>query len=266
MTAPVAPWTPPWTPVPDAFWDGISRLITPYVICSFIVPGKPQSKERRIGSGRFARTPPATREAEARVLKAFQDAHPDWLPEPDGTYGVMIEFDTEAGSRSDLDNLTKLVWDALNKKLWLDDVQVGMALLRLTRGNDPNSIVRVFGMNNNGTPLTSLCECGTRFRSVSKPMCDVCIKRRKAVNDLLRDEVDEQTAAENARLRRRVFSYITACSIGDGRSPSVRNIAEQLGVPESKARAAVDGLIAAGNIQRLPNRQLKILKALGAAA
>lgn len=277
MTTVAEPWTPPWTPVPAAFWDGIRRLIAPYVIGSFTVPGNPQPKERpRLGAGGHTITPARTVVAEQRVHDAFRDSMPNWEPEPDGTYGILIQFNTEEGSTADLDNVTKLVWDALNtnrkpgKKrrdgLWEDDIQVGMALLRLVRYGDPGAVVWVFGLENNGTPLTAVCECGTRYRSRTMKACFDCRKRNKAIADLMRDDVSEQDAAELAQLKRRAFSFITACTIGNGRSPSVKAVAERLAVPESRARAVVDALIAGGNIKRLPNRQLQVIKPLGDAA
>lgn len=265
MTGALDTRQPAWTPVPEAFWVGLRTLIDPYVIGRFIVPGKPQPKERRIGQGRFSRTPKNTRDGEARVLDAFQRGMPDWQPEPDGTYGVLIEFNAEENSRSDLDNLTKLVWDALNTKLWLDDIQVGMALLRLVRYGDPGSVVSVFMVENNGTRMTTVCECGARYRSTAK-RCPGCEKRRAAIAELLRDGDDEQAAAEFAQLCRRTFTFVTARSVGGGRPPSVQAIAEHLNVPESRARAAVETLITDGNLKRLPNKQLQVVKALGAGA
>ncbi len=278
MTATVATWTPPWTPVPAPFWDGIRRLIAPYVLGSFIVPGAPQSKERRIGNGKGSFTPKRTREAEQRVNDAFHKAMPDWRPEPDGTYGVLLDFVCEEGSRSDLDNMTKLVWDALNTTesragLWQDDVltsvmladvsavQVGMALLRVTRHGDPGATAWIFGMANNGTRLTTVCECGTRYRSAAK-MCDGCTRRRKAVADLLRDDVDD---AEFAQLQRRAFSYLTACTMGNGRPPTNAQISTYLGVDAARASAVVDALIGTGSVARV-NRKLKIIRPLGASA
>lgn len=266
MTAVADTRTSSWTPVPAPFWDGIRRLIAPYVLGSFIVPGAPQSKERRIGNGKGSFTPKRTREAEQRVNDAFHKAMPNWAPEPDGTYGVLLDFVCEENSTSDLDNMTKLVWDALNTTdsrtgLWQDDVQVGMALLRVTRYGDPGATAWIFGMDNNGTRLTTVCECGTRYRSAAK-MCAGCTRRRKAVAGLLRDDVDD---AAFAQLQRRAFSYLTACTMGTGRAPTNAQIAEYLGVDATRAGAVVDALIGTGSVARV-NRKLKIIRPLGASA
>jgi Holliday junction resolvase RusA-like endonuclease len=269
VTAEVSTWAPPWTPVPAPFWDGVRRLIAPYVLGSFVVPGDPQPKERPRTVKGHTFTPQRTKDAEQRVHDAFRAAMPDWQTEPDGTYGVLMEFNAEQGSTADLDNLTKLVWDALNTNtktghqgLWLDDIQVGMALLRLVRYGDPGATVWVFGMDNNGTRLTTVCECGTRYRAAAK-MCAGCTKRRKAVAELLRD--DDTDTAELAQLQRRAFSYLTACTMGTGRAPATAQIAQHLGVSEARARAVIEALIGTGSVARV-GRKLKVIRPLGVSA
>jgi len=260
------------TPVPDGVWLALHRAIEPYLIGKFVVPGNPTPKGRpRLGRGGTVRTPQATKDAEKLVNDAFHRAMPHWQPEPDGTYGVMIQFNTEGGSTADLDNLTKLVWDALNttdkpprQGLWQDDIQVGYAFLRLVRGGDPDTHVMLFGAYNNGTPMTKVCDCGTRYRSQEK-MCLPCRKRRRTVAALLRDADDEQAAAELARLKRAAFSYLTACMIGTDRSPTTAQIAEHLAVTENRARTVITALIEDGCVART-GRKLKILKPLGVAA
>lgn len=264
--------TRPLTLMPDAVWLALRTAIEPYLIGQFVVPGNPTPKGRpRIGRGGHVRTPQATKDAEALVNRAFHRAMPDWQPEPDGTYGVMIQFNTEGGSTADLDNLTKLVWDALNttdrparQGMWQDDIQVGYAFLRLVRGGDPDSHIFLFGAYNNGTPLTKICDCGTRYRGQEKT-CSPCRQRRRTVNALLRDADDEQAAAELDRLKRAAFSYLTACMIGTDRSPSVAQIAEHLTVTEHRTRTVITALIEDGCVAR-DARKLRIVKPLGVAA
>jgi len=260
------------TPVPDGVWLALRHAIEPYLIGQFVVPGNPTPKGRpRLGRGGHVITPKTTKDAEALVNDAFHRAMPDWQPEPDGTYGVMIQFNTEGGSTADLDNLTKLVWDALNTTdrphrngLWQDDIQVGYAFLRIVRGGDPDTHVMLFGAYNNGTPMTRVCNCGSRYRGQEKA-CYACRKRRRAVAALLRDTDNEQAAAELDRQKRAAFSYLTACMIGTDRSPTTAQIAAHLGVTEGRARTVITALIEDGCVARA-GRKLQIIKPLGVAA
>lgn len=262
--APVAP-RPAWTPVPDGLWIVLRNALAPHVIGGFVVPGNPKPKGRpRLGAGGHVITPKTTKTAEKRVAEAFASALPGWQAEPDGTYGVMIQFNTEEGSLADLDNLTKLVWDALNKRFWVDDIQVGYAFLRLIRGGDPDTHVILFGARNNGTPLTKVCECGTRYRS-RRPMCETCTSRRSVVAALLRETETDEAAAELERLKRAAFSYLTACMIGNNKAPTLKAIAQRIGVTEARARTVIDALIETGAVAR-ENRKLKIVRPLGDAA
>ena len=255
-------WPPP---VPRAVWYALRRFIEPYVGVHFTVPGEPVPKERRIGSGRDARTPERTRRAEKAVAAAFRAEMPGWQPEPDRTYGVMIEMRTKSTSRADSSNVLKLIEDGLNKVFWLDDIQVGQTYIDLVRHGEPGVEVWLFAAEPNGTTLTKLCECGTRFRGQTK-ICEACARRRAVVNLLLTgDDAAADAAEELDRQRRAAFSFITACTIGNGRAPSIAAIAKRIGVTDHRANAVVDTLIADGNLKRV-NRRLTVIKPLGAAA
>lgn len=255
-----------WTPIPNGIWGALRHTIEPYVGASFTVPGDPVPKGRpRLGQGRTI-TPKRTTAAEKKVRAAFRQAMPGWEPEPDRTYGMLIEFRTNAGSVVDVDNAVKLVADALNNVFYLDDIQVGDQFLHLVRGaGEPGTQVWLFAVAPNGTKPTRLCECGARYRSDEKA-CNPCVKKRRIVNQLLADDgTAGRAAVELDRHRRQVFSYITACQIGSNASPPVKKIAEHVGVSVARADAVITTLIADKYLARV-NRRLKILKPLGAAA
>ena len=96
---------------------------------SFTVHGEPVSKQRARVTGRGTYTPAKTREAEAEVRNRYF-ASLDLLAsdaddrDEDGSYAVHITFTNGNRRRRDLDNMTKLVLDALNGVAWVDDVQV----------------------------------------------------------------------------------------------------------------------------------------------
>lgn len=279
MIAKTADEVAPWTPVPDAVWLALRAILKPYISVGFTIEGDPVSKDRpRFGAGGHVITPQKTKTAEKRVNDAFHDALPGWEPEADWTFGGLFEFNTASGSTVDLDNTQKLVYDALNttkakgKKrrqtgLWLDDIQVGQAHIRLTRGfGPPVTEVLLFRVSDNGTPYTRLCtQCGERFRNQSSKVCYSCRKSRTAVNAVLAIGAAAEVDAELDRLKRRAYQFIVASMIGSNTSPSLKDIAERLGTTEHRARAVITALIADGILAR-DGRKLRVVKQMGAAA
>lgn len=261
---------PAWTPVPHGVWLALRTFIEPYVGAAFTIPGDPVPKKRRVGQGQGAFTPKRTVDAENRVREAFREALPGWQPEPDRTYGALVEFHTKSTSKVDIDNGTKLVLDALNTTIehagfWQDDIQVGNLFLHLERRGDPGVEVLLFAVEPNGTLQSTLCECGTRYRALER-MCRACIRRRAIVNQLLAgDDEAARSADELDRQRRIVMSHLTAHMIGRNTSPSMTSIAARLGASQHRAAAVVDTLIADGYLAR-NGRNLKIERHLGSAA
>ncbi|MFC5930868.1 RusA family crossover junction endodeoxyribonuclease [Cryobacterium melibiosiphilum] len=95
------------------------------VLMRFTIPGNPRPKERpRQGKGRTY-TPAGTVIAEQSVLAAFDAAYPNWEP-----VAKVIKLDLKASFYRDshrlvdVDNLAKLIQDALNKRAFVDDSQV----------------------------------------------------------------------------------------------------------------------------------------------
>lgn len=94
-----------------------------------LLPGEPFAKQRprarALGKGRATiYTPPETKAAEAVIAAAWREQHPDYVPDPAARYGLSVMLYRYARYRRDVDNLGKLVMDALNGLAWVDDYQV----------------------------------------------------------------------------------------------------------------------------------------------
>jgi len=94
---------------------------SPPRVVRFTIPGEPRSKQRARVTARGTYTPTETREAEQRVRQAWALTNAEPFP-----YQVIVTIDFFNGNkrRRDLDNMAKLVLDALNKVAYADDFQV----------------------------------------------------------------------------------------------------------------------------------------------
>lgn len=109
----------------------------------FIVPGEPKSKSRpRHGKGRTYSDPDMVA-AEAKVAAYFRQKLPGWRPRPDMIH-MTCTFVVGSRHNRDLDNLVKLVRDALNGVAYIDDRQITSDRNRVIyqRGN-PRTIIRI---------------------------------------------------------------------------------------------------------------------------
>lgn len=90
-------------------------------VVRFTVPGEPKSKQRPRVTQRGTFTPKDTLEAERRVRDEWRK-----LGEQPFQYQVVMEIEFYNGNRRrrDLDNMAKLVLDALNGEAFDDDYQV----------------------------------------------------------------------------------------------------------------------------------------------
>jgi Holliday junction resolvase RusA-like endonuclease len=98
------------------------------ITAHFVAEGEPASKQRArttIKDGRASTyTPAATKEAEAAIHGYYLAGFRDQLGDETSKYGVRIFFYRKNRRRRDLDNMAKLVLDALNKMAWDDDTQI----------------------------------------------------------------------------------------------------------------------------------------------
>lgn len=124
-------------------WDSnLTQGITPTNVVSFTAYGEPKSKQRpRVVRGR-AYTPMETLLAERAIAESYR-AVSEHLFEHDVV--VSIDFFNGNRRRRDIDNMAKLVMDALNGVAFVDDYQVvGLNLRKFfTEKERARTVVRV---------------------------------------------------------------------------------------------------------------------------
>lgn len=99
-----------------------------------IIPGNPVPKGRpRLGNG-FVYTPRETQRAEHTVKAHARRAGAKPMQ---GPISIELRFYRETKRRVDVDNMAKLVLDALNGVCWRDDDQI--ASLMATKAHDPEN-------------------------------------------------------------------------------------------------------------------------------
>lgn len=106
----------------------------PEKVVRFTMFGEPKSKQRPRVTARGTYTPKETQEAEQRVRAAWRQTQAEPF-----TYQVVVTIDFFNGNkrRRDLDNMAKLVLDALNKVAYADDYQVvGLNLRKIQTTQD----------------------------------------------------------------------------------------------------------------------------------
>lgn len=111
----------------DAAWFGLAREHTEYpVVARFTVEGEPESKSRVRFDARNRRTytPDRTVAAERAMAWRFREAARGYKPDGSKSYGVVGLFFAATRQRRDVDNMLKLICDALNGLAWVDDNQV----------------------------------------------------------------------------------------------------------------------------------------------
>lgn len=139
------------------------------VIARFTVPGEPSSKSRprfaRVGGKTRAYTPAKTVNAEKEMAWHFKAAARGWQPDADSAYGVAAVFFADTRQRRDVDNMLKLICDALNGVAWKDDEQVYELSGR--RGFDQignaRTEVMVYRLGDRQTNTKACQHCGTQF-------------------------------------------------------------------------------------------------------
>lgn len=134
----------------------------PDVLVHLTIPGEPVSKARarftNYRSPNRAYTPEKTRQAEETFAWAFRKTVPGWKPKPSIGFGVMAIFYTESFQRRDVDNMLKLILDAFNGIIWVDDVQVSEVAGRVVRGHgEPRTEVAIYRAPGYSRP-TKPCE------------------------------------------------------------------------------------------------------------
>jgi crossover junction endodeoxyribonuclease RusA len=157
--------------VEDTCWRPMSEVLDPYVIARFEIEGEPAVKSRprfvRAGARVKTYTPKKTVDAENVVAWQFRQSRPDWTVDSKAGFGVFGVFYAETNQRRDVDNMLKLVLDALNGVVWLDDAQVVEVIGRVGRGghNGPaRTAIMIYRIPIPPAPTRRCEKCGTEFR------------------------------------------------------------------------------------------------------
>lgn len=141
---------------------------SPYLDVSFIVPGEPVSKARarftRYGSKVRAYTPERTKDGERRVAAAFRGAARLWQADAEHEFAVEATFHAGTRQRRDIDNMCKLLLDALNKIAWEDDRQVTQLTSRVVHGAaEPRTEVHIISFRAQPKFQRTCAYCGEGF-------------------------------------------------------------------------------------------------------
>jgi Holliday junction resolvase RusA-like endonuclease len=126
--------------------------------------GEPQSKHRpRFGNGHVY-TPTATKLAQQAIGYAVKGAMKKKQVDEWSAFGVRLVFYVKDEQRKDVDNMTKLVFDALTKIVWHDDSQVKELMAwKLPDKDAPRTDILVYLLQY-GERKTVICGvCGKRF-------------------------------------------------------------------------------------------------------
>jgi Holliday junction resolvase RusA-like endonuclease len=112
---------------------------------TFTVPGEPVPKARARVTARGTFTPERTRAHTEAVQWAWNAAVKGHHDDGTARYRVDLLFICKSRVHADIDNIAKLVFDALNGLAWKDDWQVdeGLLLRRFSRSLQPCTIVTI---------------------------------------------------------------------------------------------------------------------------
>jgi Holliday junction resolvase RusA-like endonuclease len=125
--------------------------------------GDPASKQRPRVVDRRAFTPKETKQAEKALKLLLVLSYPKMEPDGEHCFEVSINFFCLRRQRKDLDNMTKLVLDACNGIVWVDDSQVTALNLRVSRGSDhPRTELSIIAIESD-IPFI-ICPCGNKVR------------------------------------------------------------------------------------------------------
>jgi Holliday junction resolvase RusA-like endonuclease/endogenous inhibitor of DNA gyrase (YacG/DUF329 family) len=157
-----------------------------------VVVGEPVSKSRpRVTRGGGTYTPAKTREAEALIAATVRAENPRLSARGDVCFGLQAEFRCGTWQRRDVDNMLKLVADALTGVVWADDSQVSEMSARVVRGVGPDNALTAFRVYQTDALMnpTAPCElCGVPVRQYKSQPNRFCSKAHS--DEFQRERVD----------------------------------------------------------------------------
>jgi Holliday junction resolvase RusA-like endonuclease len=118
-------------------------------IAKFTVSGEPTSKKRHRTTTKdgetVSYTPAETKAAEEAIQAEYINGYRTPVDDPNARLGVRISFYRKSRVHRDVDNMAKLILDALNKLAWDDDSQIDELILRRTDDKEnPRAEVLVY--------------------------------------------------------------------------------------------------------------------------
>jgi crossover junction endodeoxyribonuclease RusA len=150
-----------------------SRVADPYerrLVACFMIFGEPASKARArftgYGSPNLEYTPELINLPRQRIAEAFAEARPGWTVDASREFAVSARFFPGTRQRRDVDNMVKLVLDACNGVVWVDDMQVTEISGRVTF-NDPDARTEVtIHCMNAQSRMKATCDwCGEDYQT-----------------------------------------------------------------------------------------------------
>ena len=146
--------------------------------------GDPVSKARpRVTKSGATYTPERTRRAEAALAALVKDSYPGMSPRGDVCFGLEAVFYCATWQRRDVDNMVKLVADALTGVIWDDDSQVSEVAARTVRGvgnADARTSFRVYVTDAPMNPTAPCMVCGAPVRQYNSQPNRFCSREHAA--------------------------------------------------------------------------------------
>lgn len=103
------------------------------LLINAIFPGEPIAWERVGGHGSRVFKPKKTRQAQAALARGLKCVAPKLKADAHSRFGVQVVFSTRS-FRKDGDNCLKLLLDAFNGRVWVDDSQIDEFQVTMKRG------------------------------------------------------------------------------------------------------------------------------------
>ncbi len=166
----------------EVIW-ALEREVNPdlEVVLCLDYDGEPVSKSRarftKRGSKTFAYTPEKTKAAEERIALLAR-SQIRGAPDGEQAFGVFAKFFCGTWQRRDVDNMLKLVSDALTGVVWDDDSQVSEMAAAVQRGvDDPRTYVLVYRTNARRPPTRPCRVCQKPVRQHKSQPNNYCSKQ-----------------------------------------------------------------------------------------
>ena len=145
------------------------RIAKQRIVVHVILEGEPLSKQRpRFSTTKNGRvyTPRQTKDCEEWIGWQIKAAYRQLVCDDTHSFGVRVVYHQSSYQRRDIDNMTKLLFDACTGLVWKDDSQVDELIAHVFRGVDkPKTELCIYDLGITSRPATKCLLCGKAFRS-----------------------------------------------------------------------------------------------------